>query len=404
MEIGPAGEPLPAGQSLPQRNFVRREEVLILGASVRAAAHSALRAGLRPVGGDLFADRDLCAVCPAYTVPRAHFPGGLEALAIQLPRGPWLYTGALENHPDLIARIAHSRPLWGNEGSVVRAVRDPLKVAETLRAAELPHPAVRINPRGLPRDASWLIKPLASAGGRHIVPLTTGRAHLDRPCYYQERIDGTSLSALVLGEKTGGKLLGVTWQWVGLPDDPFAYRGSIGPWPLTQCQRDRIERLGRALTSAFGLVGLFGIDLILRDGQPWPVEVNPRYTASVEVLEMSLGRAFLADHRRACDPNAAPHEPALRDPLPGVVGKVIVFAVKACTFPDGETGQPSPIDWFQVPRIADVPHPGTHFERGDPVLTLFAQAPDVPSCKARLQKLQAQYERRLKCNGAQLVE
>ena len=36
-----------------------------------------------------------------------------------------------------------------------------------------------------------------------------------------------------------------------------------------------------------GLRGVFGIDAIVRNGVPWPVEVNPRYTASVEVIEIA---------------------------------------------------------------------------------------------------------------------
>ena len=46
--------------------------------------------------------------------------------------------------------------------------------------------------------------------------------------------------------------------------------------------------------SAFGLAGWFGVDFILRDGIPWPVEINPRYTASVEIHELASGRSLLA--------------------------------------------------------------------------------------------------------------
>jgi uncharacterized protein len=369
--------------------------ILVLGASARAAAHSALRAGLRPVAGDLFADQDLAAQCPAHLVERQLYPHNLETLALALPACPWFYTGALENHPDLIDRLARTRPLWGNDGSTVRAVRDPIRVFETLRRADLPCPTVKLDPRGLPRDGSWLRKPLASAGGRGIEPLVTPCAPARRACYYQERIEGQELSALVLGQRSTATLLGVTWQWIGVPGAPFSYRGSIGPWPLSPQERERIERLARALAAEFRLVGLFGIDLILRDGQPWPVEINPRYTASVEVLELALGRAFLCDHRNACDPDLAPIEPEHGEARPGVVGKAILFAQQPCIFPDSCARKPEVPDWFKLPVLGDIPQPGTHFEPDEPVLTVFAHADSIAACHAELKRLLSIWQTRL---------
>src|SRR5207253_1175133 len=139
--------------------------LLILGVSARAAAWSALRAGLSPSAADLFADRDLAAVAPCVRVGPNSYPRGLLAAAEALPAGPWLYTGALENHPDLVDDLAGRRPLWGNSGPVLRAARDPLAVAAAVRAAGLPAPEVRLDPAGLTRDGSWLCKARASSGG-----------------------------------------------------------------------------------------------------------------------------------------------------------------------------------------------------------------------------------------------
>ena len=97
------------------------ESITIVGASARAAAQSALRAGLRPFAGDLFADADLAGACPTVQVPQ--YPDGLEGLLASAPAGGWMYTGALENHPDLVDRLAEMRPLWGNRGDVLRRVR-----------------------------------------------------------------------------------------------------------------------------------------------------------------------------------------------------------------------------------------------------------------------------------------
>ena len=36
------------------------------------------------------------------------------------------------------------------------------------------------------------------------------------------------------------------------------------------------------------------------------------------------------------------------------------------------------------PRIADIPHPGTSFGVGDPVLTIFGRGPSAAVCRADL--------------------
>src|SRR5262245_65865579 len=101
------------------------DRLLILGASARAAAFSALRAGLEPWCADLFVDADLGCRCAAHRVAALGYPEALEELARQAPPAPWLYTGGMEHYPDLVDRIAKRRPLWGNLGEVLRLARSP---------------------------------------------------------------------------------------------------------------------------------------------------------------------------------------------------------------------------------------------------------------------------------------
>jgi predicted ATP-grasp superfamily ATP-dependent carboligase len=153
---------------------------VILGASTRAAAQSAWRAGLQPWCADVFADADLRRLCPVRHVPLARYPAGLLDALADAPPGPVLYTGALENYPRLLQRI--DRPLWGNPPAVVRRVRDPQRLAETLRAAGLPSLAVRTAP--VADGGHWLLKPRRGAGGQGIA-LYTGQAFDPRRHYLQ---------------------------------------------------------------------------------------------------------------------------------------------------------------------------------------------------------------------------
>jgi uncharacterized protein len=377
------------------------EKLLIFGASARAAAFSALRAGLEPWCADLFADADLQARCPTMRLPPGTYPQGfLELARGELP-GPWMYTGGLENHGRLVSQMARLRPLWGNEGDALLA-RLPWVVAEELRAAGLPHPAVRVSPDEVPRTGRWLIKPLASAGGSGIRFWAGPPARRPRrPVYFQEYVDGEPRAAVYLGDDRGARLLGVTRQLVGEPwlhASPFRYCGSIGPLDTPAPLRQALERLGNVLASWFRLRGLFGVDFILRDGVPWPVEVNPRYTASVEVLEYAAAVPALALHRQVFDP-AAPPVPRVPKPAgSAVLGKAVLFARQALTFPaDGPWTDvlraPGPL--VAAPAFADIPPAGERIAAGRPVLTFFARGDTPAACGDELRRTAADLDRRL---------
>jgi predicted ATP-grasp superfamily ATP-dependent carboligase len=375
------------------------ESLLIIGASARAAAFSALRAGLRPACADLFADADLRARCPVRRVESEDYPRGfLDLPELTIP-GPWLYTGGLENRPDLIEEIALRRqPLWGNAAAVLRRVRSPFAVREVLRAAGLPCPDLRDERDVPPTDGRWLVKPLAGAGGTGIrrwvgpVPPSLPR----RPFCFQEFVAGESCAALYVGAGQSAALLGVTRQLVGEPwlhAAPFHYCGSVGPYTLSPGPRRAFADLGAALVRGLGLVGLFGVDCILRAGVPYPVEVNPRTTASVEVIEYATGLQSIALHRRAFDPTA-PTPPAPAEAA--VVGKAIFFARGELRFPDDgpwRTAIPAPAD--AMPAFADIPDPGTPVTAGRPILTLLCRAPTAGRCIAELRGRASDLDRNL---------
>jgi predicted ATP-grasp superfamily ATP-dependent carboligase len=379
----------PDGFPLARRVFVYWErpglggacvDLLILGASVRSAAFSSLRIGLRPTCLDLFADADLASVCTVHRVEPDRYPDALAELAADLPPMPWLYTGALENRPDLVDRLSVEHRLLGNSGETLRAVRAPIALAEAVLDAGLVAPRIRIDPAGLPTDGSWLRKPVASAGGRGIGPWVGRNSHHRGTVYYQERVRGLPASAIFVGQRSKVQCLGITRQFVGKGANRFAYRGSLAPWPVSGELLDRVERLGEVVGSRFGLVGLFGIDLILNDGHPWPVEVNPRYTASVEVLEWALGRSLLAEHLQECGFEQAGQG---WEPRPETyAAKAIVFTDRAFQWPaDWSIGK---VDPDEFPEIADIPRPGTTFRPGDPVLTVFARGDSPDECRRAL--------------------
>jgi predicted ATP-grasp superfamily ATP-dependent carboligase len=310
-----------------------RRSLIIVGASARAAAFSAARAGFAPYAIDLFADRDLNELCPAVRIER--YPlGFLRALAAA-PDAPWIYTGGLENQPRLVARMAEVRPLWGNGPDTLRAIRDPQRLAEVLREEGLPCPNQWAARDAEGRDSrQWLVKPIRGSAGLGVRFATAADlAQPPRGTFLQEYIAGDSCSATFVAAGGRAVLLGVTRQLVGRDwglTPEFLYVGSLGPLDLRKVEQAKLRRLGDALARRFGLVGLFGVDFIRTADELWPVEVNPRYTASIEVLERVMGSQFLAFHAAAYTSGLLPESPpSLRGDF---AGKAVVYAGCDCTW------------------------------------------------------------------------
>jgi predicted ATP-grasp superfamily ATP-dependent carboligase len=363
--------------------------LLILGASVRAAAWSAVQAGYSVAAADLFADRDLEELCGAtHRVDR--YPDDLPRWSTRAPPGPWMYTGGLENYPELVRRISRSRPLWGIAGDALRDVRNPGMVQAALRDAGLSGPEVRTADEGAPRRGTWLRKPRRSCGGIGIERLTTGpgTARQGREVYLQQYIEGPSQSAVYVAHAGCAELLGVTRQLSGTPwtgARGFSYAGSYGPLLLETWERGLWQQIGQCLTERFRLRGLFGVDAIQSRHDLWPVEVNPRYTASVEVIERATGVRAIARHARAWtgqDPSSGgPNAPI------GSVGKAILYATEKVYVSHRFTAAVERInrsesDW----SVADIPVEGQRISSGRPVATLLVAADDAEHAVAKLEE------------------
>jgi uncharacterized protein len=375
------------------------DSLLILGASARAAAFSALRAGLQPRCADLFADADLRAHCPVVRVSASQYPEAFVKLAAEQGPGPWLYTGALENRCKLVAKLARVRTLWGNDAEALRLARSPGYVAALLARGGLPFARVHMAQGQPPEGGTWLRKPLHGAGGSGIYTLTAEPRSWTRrrDSYYQQFIEGESCSAVFIGDGRTARFAGATRQLVGetwLNARPFQYCGSIGPLSVPVRLQEAFARIGDVIARGCALRGLFGVDCILKEEQLYPVEVNPRYTASIEVLEHALGWTALADHRSIFDP--AISQPRVVHTQRSCIGKAILFARTTLEFPSSGPWMATLRNSgsvHELPDYADIPQAGERIERGSPILTFFACADTLSSCRESLQAVAPDLDR-----------
>jgi uncharacterized protein len=360
-------------------------------------AELAVRAGHDVVALDRFGDLDLQQLCPSVSVLRdLGGRGGMDALvdaAEEIDAPSVIYGAGLENKPALVARLASGRRLLGCRPETLERVRDPVTLGASLRAAELAYPATfgpsdaprpvertsstfaaRDAPRPTDRSRRWLRKPARGGGGRGVREWRGGA--LRGEVVVQEHISGLACSAAAVADGRSAVVLGMSEQLVGhraFGARGYAWCGNLVPPRLGEAERHALAGAARTicghLARAFGLRGLFGVDLVWDGERAWVVEVNPRPTGSLECVEAAHDVGVFAAHLDGCAgrlPSVAPADAPHR-----AAGKAILFATRDLRVGDTR-------DW-PARGIRDVPHPRERIAAGHPICTLVSvqESPDA---------------------------
>ena len=297
--------------------------IIVASASARALAASSLRAGRAVSTIDLFADADTAAICRQ---------SNRHLRSDQAPNFAW----QCESMDQILERVEqlladpdfqdHSgSPTFLLGGGLENSFRDhaashklieqcaSTAFSETGRwqhvndfclgsSVRFPSTTRKLNAHQA--KERWLVKTDFSSGGLGVQfaqPNTT----LESDQYFQKHIDGLSISAcyvaasVVDGEEFPDvEMLGICepvsssgLEANGRPPNqsfPFQYAGSIGPINLSRFADPilaEFKRVGILVANRFGLCGVFGIDFILEQDRLWLLEINPRITASAELIE-----------------------------------------------------------------------------------------------------------------------
>ena len=237
---------------------------------------------------------------------------------------------------------------------------------------------------------------MRSGGGAGVRPAAPGERRPPRHCL-QAFLDGPVGSAAFVGDRLRAVILGVTEQIVGAPElggSGFRYGGNIAGPPrdlLPPGALAPLSRAGSALAARFSLRGLFGIDYVVSSGLPHLIEVNPRYTASMELFEEMTARNLFDLHLRAIEDGLLPAGPlAPRRASPRFLAKGILYAQSPV-----RAGAP---DALLALGCRDVPVPGEEIGTGQPICTLVAAGESPAACRERL-ALTAEAARRALARG-----
>jgi predicted ATP-grasp superfamily ATP-dependent carboligase len=307
-------------------------------------------------------------------------------------------TGAMENHLSVLQKLTTQATLLAPAVDQIARMRNPLDLQAVLISSRWQYPRTYASNERLPQDETrWLTKPIASAAGQGIHALD--HAHTISPdpaIIIQERISGRNISVSFLMHPARTVVLGCTEQLLGhreLQATEFQYCGSIGPLHVPASISRQILELGHFLQHEYALRGLIGVDLILHDDQLWLIEINPRYTASMELFESQFDRSMMQLHLDSFSSNPASFNRI--DHAKMHYGKAVLFARTTTQIPN----EFQPI-WqaaltCQRPTVADLPAIGTTVLAGHPLFTIFACSESVAETKTKLHQQAATFYNRL---------
>jgi predicted ATP-grasp superfamily ATP-dependent carboligase len=353
--------------------------ILIAGLTTRALAESAARAGAAIVTVDYFGDLDQERLCETHSLRalgRGYSAAAILETARELDYDAVVYCGGLENHPGVVAELGRDRVLLGNVPETLRRVREPGDVLPLLARRGFAVPETRRAVDPLPASGRWLSKPARGGGGQG-VRRWDGRPIAETQIL-QEHVEGVSASTSFVADGRRSVLL----AWTAQLHSPggFRYAGNVMPLDGPAATREEVGAIADALTREYGLRGLNGVDFILRGDRPVVLEVNPRYCASMELVERASVASVFGLHVAACQGQL----PARVAEPSGVWGKAIVYATRTVATPDTTA-------WL-AEGVRDVPHPGDVIRAGHPICTVLASAPTRAACDAALRAETARIE------------
>lgn len=369
-----------------------QQPVLIAAFSGRRLAQSMRAAGYLPLVLDSYGDEDTRTAAEHLISDPSIVENGfrakrtlaaLNALKSRTSSQPiGLVLGAgFERSPKLVARLAQEFRLLGCNAATIAKTKAPSAFFGKLTEQGIPHPKTLLKDDTTMRnpDLTWLRKRIGGMGGLHVHPLATD-APIPDGHYAQQHIDGLTISATVLSTGTQ-QAFAFTQQWTApSPVAPYRFGGVVGNVsPETELETRLIDTM-LPLLRDLELIGLVTFDFIITpDAEAFLLEINPRPSASLDVLDDADG-SLLASHILATTgrgPEALQHLQAHWRP-----------ETKASAYLYADAGP------FTIPAIAwptwvhDRPIQGSTIAHHTPILTVTATGADpaeaVRNCQERL--------------------
>jgi hypothetical protein len=272
-------------------------KLLLCAASARAMAESATRADYDFVTLDFFGDIDTKEICENYSLREfgdAYSTENLYRRSAQVDFTHAVYGAGFENYPEFVEGFEKRATVAGNDSKTLREVRSWENFFSVLEKEEIKFPRTEIvRAEDVHNLNGRLLKPVKTGGGHRINDLSCAHSGTNEEVLLQEVISGTPISTCIVGDGKRCRFLGATEQ---ITFGRYRYCGNIAPLKTTKAMEDISIRIGEM----FGLVGVNGVDFMSTAEGLYVLEVNPRLTGAMEVLEKAYSLNLFDIHVKAC--------------------------------------------------------------------------------------------------------
>ena len=344
--------------------------VLVAGFATRHVAQSAFHAGYEVCAVDHFCDQDLSL----YTKDREKFedladlPGAIDRICSRHRFDFFVPTSGAET-------LTPPAPLLGTPAEKITRFLDKLDTQRFFESLNVPVP--RLLPDG---EYPAMVKPRTGAGGwRNAVigsdaEMAAWRTlYGDVPYIRQEMIAGIPASVCCIADGSRAVAVATNEQILrGSGESAFGFSGSVTPFLHPQSKE--MIALAERIAAASGCRGTIGIDFVIGTGGPVAIEVNPRFQGTVDTVEMATGCNLFDLHVASCSGQLATQRPEPRE----VAARSILFADRDITV----NADLMVLKDF----VADIPRPGTFFEKGQAVVSVYGRGPTRDAACAMLDK------------------
>ena len=345
--------------------------ILVAGFSTRHVAASAARAGYEVCAIDHFCDRDLvsCTMACSRFDELADIPGMIRQFCMDYRIDAIITTSGAEDLQDLPA------PLLGTNPEVAVRFLDKSQTQKFFESGGWPVPGI-----APPGKFPAILKPCIGSGGWRNA-LVTGEEDIriwesvfpDTPYLLQEVSPGIPVSVCCATDGKTARALAVNLQILrGSEEARFGFCGSQTPFrhPMSGKMREMAEDIA----AASGCKGIIGIDFLITEDQVFPIEVNPRFVATLDTIERATGLNLVSIHIDAC-----------RGILPGEIPVPERFSVRKILFAPSDLTIRDDLSSL-IPSVGDIPAVSTEFLAGDAMISVYGEGPDESSAYAALDK------------------
>jgi len=345
--------------------------VLVAGFATRHVAWSAKNAGYEVHAIDAFCDQDLhwnTKSCKTFEELES-LPGLIEESCREIKPDILVVTSGAED-------ISVSKKISGNCKDKAGIFTDKNKIQEFFEENSIKVPSILaagIYPA--------MLKPCKGAGGwRNTIVGSTEEENEFRtlwpeiPYIRQEVVSGVPCSVSCVAAGGKAKAVAVNLQYLRGGDGERAFGFAGAATPLENGKKDDLMREAEIIASMSGCTGSIGIDFILADEGIYAIEVNPRFQATLDIIEMSTGFNIFGAHIDACRGILPESSPIAEK----VVARRIIFADRDIKVRDD-------LKKF-FPRVADIPWKNDEIEEGGAIVSVYGEGCTLTEAESSLDK------------------